>query len=127
MTASWIGVPGSTVGPCMPRLATRIPVAFATIAFSNDILVPSANVHHRRFHSPFFGEPLLRRGIAIWVMQAFNVAAQHWSDAQAFYPPVQVHDDAGLVALRIRDNDAGVIGVLPSISDRVWSRARRSS
>jgi hypothetical protein len=27
----------------MPRFATRIPVAFATIACSNEIFVPSAN------------------------------------------------------------------------------------
>ncbi len=35
-------MPVSTVGPCMPRFATRIPVAFATIACSNEIFVPSA-------------------------------------------------------------------------------------
>jgi hypothetical protein len=31
------------VGPNIPRRATRIPVALATIACSNEILVPSAN------------------------------------------------------------------------------------
>ena len=40
--ASSMRVPVSTVGPCMPRRATRIPVAFATIACSNEIFDPSA-------------------------------------------------------------------------------------
>ena len=35
-------MPASTTGPCIPRLATRMPVALATIAFSKEILVPSA-------------------------------------------------------------------------------------
>ena len=33
----------ATVGPNIPRRATRMPVALATIACSNEILVPSAN------------------------------------------------------------------------------------
>jgi hypothetical protein len=41
--ASDTGVPAGTVGPNIPRLPTRIPVPFATIACSNEILEPSAN------------------------------------------------------------------------------------
>ena len=39
-----IGVPGSTVKPCMPCFATVMPVALATIACSKEILVPSAKL-----------------------------------------------------------------------------------
>ena len=66
---------------------------------------------HEWFYSPFFCKSLLRGGIAIRIEQTFDVAAEDRPDAHAFYGPVQVQHDAGLVAIRVRIHNPGFIRV----------------
>ena len=96
----------------MPRLATRIPVPFATIACSNEIFVPSANdVTMLGFCPQRLGEFRLRRRSPVRIVETLDVAAQHGPQADPFHEPVEVHHHAGLVAVDIGVDDAGAIGL----------------
>jgi hypothetical protein len=44
-------------------------------------------------------------------METFDVAAEDWCHTDAAHKSIQIHRDAGLVAIDIRDDDAGLVGI----------------
>ena len=105
----------------MPRCWTVKPVAFATIACSNEIFEPSANdVTIAGFWPHCLGEPLLRRRVAVGVLQALDVADHARLEAEALHPAVEVELDARLVAVAGRHDHAVPVGV--DVEDRADRR-----
>ena len=66
---------------------------------------------HGRVLAPLAGKPFLRRRIAVGVMQALDIAAQHRLDPDALDEAVQVHHHAGLVAVGAGQHHARAVGV----------------
>ena len=56
---------------------------------------------------PIVAQTRLRGGRPVGVVQPFDIAAQDRPHADAPHEPVQIHGDAGLIAVRVRDDDAG--------------------
>ena len=60
--------------------------------------------NHRRVLAPLIGKEFLSVRIAIPVMKTFDVAAEHRLNTHTRDCSVEVHDDAGLVPIRVRQN-----------------------
>ena len=76
--------------------------------------------HHRRVLPPLLGEALLRRRVAIGILQALDVADDARDQAEALDPADEVHLHAGLVAVAGRQDDAVLLGV--DLQDRADRR-----
>ena len=75
--------------------------------------------HHRRVLAPALGKALLRGGIAIGILQPFDVAHDARDEPEALDPAIQIHLHAGLVAFARRQDDAVLFGVdLQNRADR---------
>ena len=49
-------------------------------------------------------------------METFDVAAENRSDTNALHEPIQIQDHTGLIAIRVREHDPGLVG--PDLEDR---------
>ena len=84
----------------MPRFATVIPVALATMACSKEILVPSAKlVTMYGVLTPALGEAALGCRGAVGVLQALDVPADQWPQTDAPDEAREVQLDPRLVAV----------------------------
>ena len=67
---------------------------------------------HRRLLAPFLGEGLLGRRRPVGVLEALDVAAEHRPDAEALDEAPEVALDAGLVAVDVGEDHAGLVGLV---------------
>ena len=91
----------------MPRCRTVNPVAFATIACSNEIFEPSANDVTIDGVCPHCSaKPCCVVGLAVWILQPLDVSEHARLEPEALHPAVEVHLHARLVAVAGRQDDA---------------------
>ena len=104
----------------MPRDLTLKPVALATIACSQLILVPSAKLVTMAGFCPHRSAKfLLSRWISIGILQAFDVADDARDQTEPLDPTIKIHLDARLVAVACRKDDAVLLCVdLQNWTDR---------
>ncbi len=96
----------------MPRRATPKPVAFASTVVSIDSLVASANdVTFLTSWSFFARKSALRVRRAVVVDHALDVAGRDRAQADRLDVAEQGHRDARLVAVGVRQHDAGFVGL----------------
>ena len=94
----------------MPRRATPKPVAFASTAVSIDNLVASANdVTFFTSWSCLRRELALRFRRAVVIHHAFDVSGRDGTQTDGLNIAEQGHRDAGLVAVGMRQHDAGFV------------------
>ena len=97
----------ASLAPHMPRFATRMPVAFATIACSNEIFVPSAKlVTMWGFWPHFWAKPSCVVGLRYGSCRPLMLPHTSGVDADALHESVEVHLHAGLVAVACREDHA---------------------
>ena len=58
-----------------------------------------------------FGKRFLCLGRAVGILEPFDVAGKNRREPDALNESVEIHDDARLIAVGVRDDDSGAIGV----------------
>ena len=91
-----------------------MPVALATIACSNEIFVPSAKlVTMWTFMPQRAANPSWVVGLRVRSWRPLMLPQTSGRSPSALDEPVEVHLDAGLVAVAGAEDDAGRVGVGP--------------